>query len=106
MELIIQENQEYKKEIQNLNDLISRPKNNQDNKIDSLNYKYILENKIKELENENKSIKDKKEKYEIEFKVLQERHSDLKKTFESCEYELNFLKIKQGDVKKILKFRK
>ena len=68
------------------------------NSMDQLNIRFVLENKIKDLENENRNIRDEKQRYEIDFKVLQERHFELKKNFDATDNELNFIKIKQQEV--------
>jgi len=70
------------------------------NAVDQLNIRFVLDNKIKDLENENRNIRDEKQRYEIDFKVLQERHLEIKKNFDVNENELNFVKHKQAEVKK------
>ncbi len=80
------------------NESLSKSKLQEQNTLDQLNIRFVLENKIKDLENENRNIRDEKQRYEIDFKVLQERHLEIKKNFDANENELNFVKVKQAEV--------
>ena len=50
------------------------------------------------MENENKSIRDHKQRYEIDYKVIQERHSESTNNYDQVENELNFFKNRQSEV--------
>ena len=53
--------------------------------------------KMRELENENKSLLNEKNKYEVDYKVISERYNELKTKYGNDENELTFLKNKQND---------
>lgn len=97
-ERINQEKNQLKIDFEKANDIISRSKFQEEKNIDHLNFRFVLENKIKDLENENRTIREEKQKYEIDFKVLQERHLELKKNSDVNENELNYVKLKQAEV--------
>jgi len=97
-ERLSQEKIQYKLDLEKANDSLSRSKLQEQNAVDQLNIRFVLENKIKDLENENRNIRDEKQRYEIDFKVLQERHLELKKNHDANENELNFIKVKQAEV--------
>ena len=101
-ERLNQERIQFKLDLEKANESLSRSKLQEQSAVDQLNIRFVLENKIKDLENENRSIRDEKQRYEIDFKVLQERHLELKKNFDANENELNFIKHKQAEVKIIL----
>ena len=97
-ERLNQERVQYKLDLEKANESLSRSKLQEQTAVDQLNIRFVLENKIKDLENENRNIRDEKQRYEIDFKVLQERHLELKKNFDTNENELNFVKHKQAEV--------
>ena len=80
------------------NEALIKNKVQEQSQADQLSIRFVLENKIKDLENENRGIRDEKQRYEIDFKVLQERHLELKKNFDQIDNELNFVKHKQSEV--------
>jgi hypothetical protein len=88
----------YKLDLEKANESLSKSKLQENNAVDQLNIRFVLENKIKDLENENRNTRDEKQRYEIDFKVLQERHLELKKNFDANENELHFVKHKQAEV--------
>lgn len=67
------------------------------NMAEHFNYRLQVENKLRELEIENRNNYDAKQKFEIELRVLQERHNDMKKNYEINQNELNTIKIKQNE---------
>lgn len=97
-ERLSQEKLQYKLDLEKATESLSRSKLQEQNAVDQLNIRFVLENKIKDLENENRNIRDEKQRYEIDFKVLQERHLEFKKNFDANENELNFVKHKQAEV--------
>lgn len=97
-ERISQEKNQFKLGLDKANESITRSKIQEQTAIDQLNMRFVLENKIKDLENENRSIREDKQRYEVDYKVLQERYLELKKNFDANENELNFIKHKQAEV--------
>ncbi len=102
-ERLNQEKNLLKKNLESTNEALLKNKVHEQSQENQLSLRFILENKIKDLENENKSINHEKQRYEIDFKVLQERHIELKKNNEQIENELNFIKHKQSEVKNFIK---
>jgi hypothetical protein len=100
-ERLNQEKHLLKKNLDSTNEALLKNKVQEQSQADQLSLRFILENKIKDLENENRAISHEKQRYEIDFKVLHERHLELKKNNEQIENELNFVKHKQSEVKKI-----
>jgi len=97
-ERINQEKQQFKIDLEKANENLTKNRIQEQNAVDQLNIRFVLENKIKDLENENRNIRDEKQRYEIDFKVLQERHLELKKNYDANENELNFIKHRQTEV--------
>jgi hypothetical protein len=97
-ERINQEKINLKNNLDQANENLSKNKIKEQSQTDQLSIRFVLENKIKDLEHENRAIRDEKQRYEIDFKVLQERHLELKKNFEHVDNELNFVKHKQSEV--------
>ena len=97
-ERINQEKLQIKSNLESVNESLVKNKVQEQSQSDQLSVRFVLENKIKDLENEIRSIRDEKQRYEIDFKVLQERHFELKNNFDQIENELNFVKHKQSDV--------
>ena len=71
-----------KNEIEKLSENFNKVKIQDQNMMEHFNQKFIYENKIRDLEIENRSLRDEKQKYEVDFKVLSERHFELKKNSE------------------------
>jgi ABC-type phosphate transport system auxiliary subunit len=67
------------------------------NRSDLINLRYIQENRIKELENENKTFSSDKQKLEIELRVTQERFGELKKKEEAESQENKFIRLKHNE---------
>ena len=63
----------------------------------TLEQKYILENKIKELEKENRRLIEDKGKIEVEFSITKDRFEELKKSNENLSQELHFTKTRHSD---------
>lgn len=99
-ERINQENIILKSSVDSLNDTLAKNKLEYQSQADQMTLRFVLENKIKEIESENRSIREDKQRVEIDHKVLQERHLELKQNYEEILKELNFLKIKQTEVRK------
>jgi hypothetical protein len=86
-----------KSEFEKMNENVSRNKVQEYNLMEQFNNRFLLENKLRDLEVENRSLREDKQRFEVDYKVLLERHSELKKSAETSENELNFLKLKQAD---------
>ena len=97
-ERINQEKHQIKLNLESTNEALSKNKIQEHSQADQLSVRFVLENKIKDLENENRSIRDEKQRYEIDYKVIQERHLELKKNFDKVDSELNFVKHRQSEV--------
>ena len=96
-ERLTQERIIHKSEIEKLNENMSRVKVQEHSLLDQMNQRFLFENKMRELETDNRTLRDEKQKFEVEFRVLSERHSELKKVYELTESELNYLKLKQTE---------
>jgi chromosome segregation ATPase len=86
-----------KGEIERLNDVISKTKVQEMSIIDQFNNRLMIENKIRDLEIDNKGLRDDRQRVEIDYRVLLERHNELKKHAEVTDKELEFLKNRQSD---------
>ena len=84
-------------EIDKINENHSRIKSQENSLVDQLNHRFMTENRIRDLELENKNLREAKQNFEVDYKVLLERHTELKKINEQNENELNFIKIRQGE---------
>ena len=96
-EQLLQEKILIEKKLKDACELLEKNKVNQQTLEDTYNIRMNLEKKIKEIENENKKIRDEKSKYEIDFKVLKERFEDLLKKYDCVCLELNQTKICHND---------
>lgn len=63
------------------------------------NIRFQMDFKIKDLEIDNKNLKNERQKQEIEFKILLDKFSNLNNKNEFESKELLFLKAKQTDVR-------
>ena len=73
--------------------------NKSDNQLNEINnLRFQMDMKIKELEIENKNLKNEKQKHEIDFKVLMDKFNEIYKKNEFESRELIFLKVKQSEV--------
>ena len=73
--------------------------NKSDNQLNEINnLRFQMDMKIKELEIENKNLKNEKQKHEIDFKVLMDKFNEIYKKNEFESRELIFLKLKQSEV--------
>lgn len=96
-ERLAQEKIQIKTEVDKHNENLSRLKIQDHNIMEQMNQRFMLENRIRDLENENRGLRDEKQKFEVEFRVLSERHNELKKNFDANEGELNYIKVKQAE---------
>jgi len=96
-EKLTQERIQMKNEIEKLTENSSKIKTQEHTLVEQLNLRFITENRIRDLELENRTLREEKQKYEVDYKVLLERHSEMKKLYEQNENELNFLKVKQSE---------
>jgi len=62
------------------------------------NLRFQMDIKIKELEKENKTLANEKQRLEIELKLSLDKYNELTKKYEVESKELSFLKIKQTEV--------
>ena len=75
--------------------------NKSDNQLNEINnLRFQMDMKIKELEIENKNLKNEKQKHEIDFKVFMDKFNEIYKKNEFESRELIFLKVKQSEVVK------
>ena len=73
--------------------------NKSDNQLNEINnLRFQMDMKIKELEIENKNLKNEKQKHEIDFKVFMDKFNEIYKKNEFESRELIFLKVKQSEV--------
>lgn len=96
-EKLAQDKIQMKCEIDKLNENNSKIKTQEHNLVEQLNLRFTTENRIRDLEIDNKTLREEKQKFEVDYKVLLERHNELKKVHEQTESELNFLKIRQNE---------
>jgi hypothetical protein len=69
------------------------------NELNDLNnLRFQMDIKIKELEKENKTLANEKQRLEIELKLSLDKYNELTKKYEVESKELSFLKIKQTEV--------
>ena len=59
----------------------------------SFNERYLLQNKLKDLESNYNTVQKEKTQYEVDYKVLLSKYEEIKDKYEKCNYEL--LNIKQ-----------
>ena len=52
----------------------------------------LMQNKMKEMENNLNKINEEKKNYEINYRVLENKYSELKTKFDNCQFELNNIK--------------
>lgn len=62
------------------------------------NLRFQMDLKIKELEIENKTLSNDKQKLEIELKLSLDKYNELSKKYDTESKELSFMKIKQSEV--------
>jgi hypothetical protein len=86
-----------KSEFEKINEHVSKNKVQEFNLMEQFNNRFLLENKLRDYEVENRNLREEKQRFEVDYKVLIERHAELKKTAETNENELNFLKLKQAE---------
>lgn len=96
-ERALQDKLAMKSEIEKLNETLSKTKVQEHNYMEQMNQRFMTENRIRELENECRNLRDEKQKFEIDFRVLSERHSEMRKNFENSESELSYIKTKQTE---------
>jgi hypothetical protein len=96
-EKLSQEKIQMKNEVDKLNENTSKIKTHEHTLMGHMNLRFITENRIRDLELENRNLREEKQKFEVDYKVLLERHLEMKKLFEQNENELNFLKVKQTE---------
>jgi hypothetical protein len=65
--------------------------------MEQFNNRLMTENKLRDYELENKSLRDEKQKLEVDYRVLLERQNEIKKQSENTESELNYLKNRQTE---------
>lgn len=63
----------------------------------TLEQKYLLENKIRELEKENRVLMEDKGKIDVELKITTERYNDIKRKFEDLKNEVSFNKMRDSE---------
>jgi hypothetical protein len=97
-ERLVQEKITMKNDLEEISESININKVQDYNMMEIYNYRFMLENKMKDLEINNKKILNEKQKYEIEFKILQEKYNDLKKNSDIIDNEYNYFKQKQNEV--------
>lgn len=71
----------------------------------TLEQKYLLENKIREVEKENRSLIEEKSKIDVEYKITNERYSELKRKFEELKSEVSIGKTRDSDTINSLEFK-
>jgi hypothetical protein len=96
-ERALQDKLAMKGEIEKLNETVSKTKVQEHNYMEQMNQRFMTENRMRELENECRNLRDEKQKFEIEFRVLSERHNEMRKNYENSESELNYIKTKQTE---------
>lgn len=69
------------------------------------NTRFALENKIRELEHENKEVIQQKQKFEIDYRVASEKINDNKGTIEQLKNENDFLRTKQTEEMNMIESR-
>ncbi len=65
--------------------------------IEQFNNRLMMENRMRDLETDNKNLRDEKQRVEIDYRVLVERHNEMKRQAESTQKELEFIRNKQAD---------
>lgn len=102
-ERVLQEKMQMKNELDKMNENLVRSKVQDHNMMEHFNHRFMMENKMRDLEVENKNLMNEKQKFEVDYKILLERHNELKKHSENTDNEFNFFKQKQTEVKKKIK---
>lgn len=65
--------------------------------MEHFNHRFMMESKLRDLEQENKTIREEKLKYEVDYKILLERYNELKRHSEQTDNDFNFFKQKQTE---------
>jgi chromosome segregation ATPase len=86
-----------KTEFEKLNEQASKNKVQEFSLMEQFNNRFLLENKLRDYEVENRTLREEKQRFEVDYKVLLERFTELKKVADERDSELNYLKIKQAD---------
>lgn len=85
-------------EVSKLNEAISRLNFYENPGIAyTLEQKYLLENKIRELEKESRVLIEDKGKIEVEYKITSERYNDLKRKYDDLRSEVSFNKMRDSE---------
>ena len=68
----------------------------------NFNERFLLQNKLKEMENNYNSLQKEKMQYEVDFKVLLSKYNEMKDKYEKCNYELmNNKQINDNEINNI-----
>lgn len=97
MEVYHHEKENNKLEIERLNDLVAKHKKAEVNNTDFMNDRYSIENRLRQLDAENKALLQDKQKLEVDFRVLEERHGDLKANYNKETHELKSVLAKHKE---------
>lgn len=86
-------------EVNKLNEAISRLNFYENPGIAyTLEQKYLLENKIRELEKENRVLIEDKGKVEVEYKITNERYNDIKSKFDEFKSKISITKLRDNEI--------
>ena len=97
-ERLLQEKLIKQQEIEKLNIELVKSKGKESDLQENYTIRFNNENRMRELENEIKTLMNLNQKVEVDFKVISERFVDLKAKNDQTESEYQFLKIRQNEV--------
>ena len=96
-ERIVQEKLQIEKELKEAKEKIEKSKIQEQNLVDQFNQRVIIENKVRDTENELNKLREEKSKFEIEYRVNKERYEELKKNYDNLVNTFNITKQTHDD---------